>query len=85
MKLWLARQHDGTYTLVRYKPDWCKIRGTRHYDFYVQKGEPVDIRHLCSDGVTGAGFDLPVGGVVRVEMTIKKIAKSRRDKKETDL
>lgn len=73
MKLWLARGHDGKYSLTALRPVWSKVRGADYNDFYERTGEPVGIRHLCANGMRSAGHVLAIGEMIRVEMTLKAL------------
>ena len=66
-KVWLSRQRDGNYMLTRLQPVRVKILGTEFYDFYLQHGEPIGVRHLCPGGIKSIfGIDIPIGEQIEV-------------------
>jgi hypothetical protein len=74
MRLWLSRQHDGTYMLSFLKPEQSMVLGTGHADLYFAAGEPVGMRHLCAEGVRSFfGRSLEAMESVKVEISGKVI------------
>lgn len=69
MKLWASKQPSGVM-LTALQPTRAKVRGTSHYDWYMQPGDPIGVRHLCEAGFEAlTGVRLPEGGQVRIELT----------------
>ena len=75
MQLFLARQALGDYMLTVLKPQWARVAGTDHHDWYLQPGEPIGVRHLCARGVQELfGIRLRVGQCAQVELSASVIA-----------
>ena len=71
MKAWLCRQRDGNYMCCLLRPTYCKIRGSKEHDWYMQPGEPLGMRHLCEAGVRAlVRVELEPGGITRIDMQI---------------
>lgn len=70
MKLYLTRQHDGSYMLTAFRPIVTRVRGTSFDDVYLRHGEPIGIRHLCAGGVKSLfNVELQLLETVRVDLT----------------
>lgn len=49
----LARQHNGSYSLLRLDPIVETVAGTDHKDVYVRPGDPIGYRNMCAASICG--------------------------------
>ena len=73
MKIWVACQRDGNYTLCLLRPTWARIRGTEESDWYIQPGEPLGVRHLCRVGVESLGVVLQPSEIATVRLSVELV------------
>lgn len=53
--------------LTLLEPLYCKIAGTEYFDFYIQSGEPLGVRHLCPGGVKSiVGIEIEIGKTIPI-------------------
>jgi hypothetical protein len=57
----LVRQHNGSFSLLRYEPIIQEVAGTDHLDVYVAPGDPVGFRNMCVAGTHALLGTAPVG------------------------
>lgn len=76
MKLWLTKEHNGTFMLTALLPMIEEIRGVGQRAVYMRPGDPVGVRHICPWFVEQ--FDIQPDEIqefesVRVELTGGKL------------
>lgn len=65
--LFLTKQRDGNFMLTKLRPTIETVSGTNLQDAYIIPGEPIGLKHLCTDGVKAIfGVDIPHLTTVRV-------------------
>jgi len=70
MKAILARQYNGSYSLLRYEPISEKVAGTDHNDIYVKPGDPIGFRNMCAVSVA-AILSVPSAPLTEAGETMK--------------
>lgn len=70
-KVWLSREATGYYMCTKHRPDMYKIGNTDKFEYYINPGDPIGIRHWCSEGIKAFfDIDIPIGEQIQITMTI---------------